>query len=58
MTGEGSVDDRTVGEAAEGVRKLLAAIDAGEVSADDVQRAYLAGSADVLDRLAGTVAEP
>jgi len=52
MSGEGgSVDDKTVAEVIEGLRALLAAIDAGEVAASEVQRAYLAGAADTLDAI-------
>lgn len=41
-----------VGEVAAGLRELLAAIDAGEMEATEVQRAYLAGAMDVLGALA------
>lgn len=54
MVGEGGrVDDRTIAEVATSMRRLLAAIDEGEVSASDTQRSYLAGAADVLDELTG-----
>jgi hypothetical protein len=36
---------------AESLRSVLSAIDSGDVVADDVQRAYLAGALDVLDAL-------
>jgi hypothetical protein len=34
------------------LRAVLAAVDAGEVAADDAQRAYLAGAAEALEALA------
>ena len=59
MSGEGgSVDDKTVAEVIEGLRALLAAIDAGKVAASEAQRAYLAGAADALDAIAGDRSEP
>jgi hypothetical protein len=39
-------------EAAEQLRRLLTAIAAGEVTASEGQRAYLAGGLDTLERLA------
>jgi hypothetical protein len=33
------------------LRAVLAAVDAGEVAADDAQRAYLAGAAEALESL-------
>ncbi len=39
-------------DAAVSLRAVLAAIDSGEVTADDVQRAYIAGAADMLEGLA------
>lgn len=44
----GSVDDRSVPEVIEGLRSLLAAIDAGRIEATDAQRAYLQGAVDSL----------
>jgi hypothetical protein len=44
----GSVDDKTVPEVIEGLRALLAAIDAGRIEATDAQRAYLVGAIDAL----------
>jgi len=46
------------GEVAASLRAVLGAVDAGEVSADDVQRAYLAGAADVLESIARPLADP
>ena len=40
------------------LRRLLAAIDAGEVAASEAQRAYLAGAADTLDAITGDRPEP
>lgn len=54
----GSVDDRTVAEVAVSMRKLLAAIDAGDVAAGEQQRAYLAGAVDMLDQLAKRQPDP
>jgi hypothetical protein len=34
------------------LRAILAAVDAGEVAADDAQRAHLAGAAEALEALA------
>jgi len=53
MAGEGgSVDDRSVTEVAVSLRRLLDAVDGGEVDASEVQRAYLTGAAEALDELA------
>ncbi len=41
-----------LGEVAAGLREVLAAIDAGETEATEVQRAYLAGAMEVLGALA------
>jgi hypothetical protein len=41
-----------LGEVAAGLREVLAAIDAGETEATEVQRAYLAGAIEVLGALA------
>lgn len=38
-------------EVAGSLRAVLAAIDAGEIGADEAQRAYLSGAADALGRL-------
>ena len=43
-----------VREIAEKLRGVLADIDAGRVVADDVQRAFIAGSVHTLDQLTGT----
>jgi hypothetical protein len=48
----GSVDDHTVAEVAASMRRLLAAIDAGEITADLDHVAYLRGAADTLAMLA------
>jgi len=59
MSGEGgTVDDRSVTEAAVSLRTLLDAIDSGGVAASEVQRAYLTGAAETLDELAGGRSEP
>lgn len=39
-------------EVAASLRVVLAAVDAGELVADDAQRAYIAGAADVLESVA------
>jgi hypothetical protein len=41
-----------IAQAAQVLRTVIAAIDAGEVAASDTQRAYLAGAVDVLAALA------
>lgn len=38
-------------ETARQLRAVVAAIDAGEIDADEAQRAYIAGSVDALERL-------
>jgi hypothetical protein len=48
----GSVDDRTVAEAAGGVRRVLAAIDAGELSCSAAYRNRLQGAVVALEGLA------
>lgn len=48
----GSVDDRTVAEAADGVRRILAAIDAGELSCSAAYRNRLQGAVVALESLA------
>lgn len=54
MGGEGgSVDDKTVAEVAAGVRSLLAAIEAGELSCSAAQRHRLQGAVVTLEALAG-----
>jgi hypothetical protein len=40
------------------LRRLLAAIDAGEVAASEQQRAYLAGAVDALDEIVGDRLKP
>jgi len=46
------MDDHVdIGEAAASVRRVLAAVDAGEVEATPAQRAYLAGALDVLEQM-------
>lgn len=40
-------------EVAASLRAVVAAIDAGEIGADEAQRAYLSGAADALGRLEG-----
>lgn len=39
-------------EVARSLRAVVAAVDGGEVDADEVQRAYLTGAADALDGIA------
>ena len=39
------------------LRAVLAAVDAGEVAADDAQRAYLAGAAEALESLGQQVGD-
>lgn len=41
-----------IAQTAQALRTVIAAIDAGEVTASDTQRAYLAGAVDVLAALA------
>lgn len=41
-----------IAQAAQALRTVIAAIDAGEVAASETQRAYLAGAVDVLAALA------
>jgi hypothetical protein len=41
----------TVREMAAQLRAVLAEVDAGRVEASDVQRAYLAGSVDTVERI-------
>lgn len=54
MSGEGgSVDDRTVAEVAVSMRRLLAAIDAGELVCSAAYRNRLQGAVVALDALAG-----
>jgi len=50
---ENLVNDDDMAEAWEYLMTLVAAIDAGDVAATDIQRAYLVGAADTLDRLRG-----
>jgi hypothetical protein len=47
------VDDRTVGEVAEGVRALLAAIDAGDMTCSPGYRSRLQGAVVALETLSG-----
>ncbi len=52
MTGEGgTVDDRTVAEVAEGTRRLLAAIKAGELTCSAAYRNRLEGAVVALEAL-------
>lgn len=54
MSGEGgTVDDRTVAEAAEGVRALLAAVEAGELTCSAAYRNRLQGAVVALESLSG-----
>jgi hypothetical protein len=48
----GSVDDRTVAEAAAGVHRILAAIDAGELACSAAYRNRLQGAVVALDSVA------
>jgi len=41
-----------IAQTAQALRTVIAAIDAGEVPATEIQRAYLAGAVDVLAALA------
>jgi hypothetical protein len=52
MGESGSVDDRTTVEAAGGVRRILAAIDAGELSCSAAYRNLLQGAVVALESLA------
>jgi len=46
------MDDHVdTGEAAVAVRRVLAAVDAGELKATPGERAYLAGALDVLEQI-------
>ena len=46
------MDDHVdTGEAAAAVRRVLAAVDGGEVEATSGERAYLAGALDVLEQI-------
>ena len=46
------MDDHVdTGEAAAGLRRVLAAVDEGEVEATPAERAYLAGALDVLEQI-------
>ncbi len=46
----------TAGEAAASLRAVVDVIDGGELAADEVQRAYLAGAADALAAVAASAA--
>jgi hypothetical protein len=54
-TGGCTVDDCTVAEAAAGVRSVLAAIDAGQLSCSAVYRNRLQGAVVTLESLVGGV---
>ena len=45
--------DKDTAETAAQLRRVLDAVDAGEIEAEPGQRAYLAGAADALERVAG-----
>ena len=47
----------TAGEAAGSLRAIVGVIDAGELVADEAQRAYLSGAADALESVASAVFE-
>ena len=44
-------DHVNTGEAAAGLRRVLAAVDEGELEATPAERAYLAGALDVLEQM-------
>ncbi|GGM67139.1 hypothetical protein GCM10012275_42060 [Longimycelium tulufanense] len=48
---EGNASRSNIADAAGALARLLDAIDAGEIDADEAQRAYLAGALDALRQL-------
>ena len=52
------IESEAARAARDGIADTLASIDSGELEAEEVQRAYLAGAVAALDGVAGTESKP